>query len=89
MRPEVVALETIHHRSTPRVVAHNTEHHADITVPLFAVFDYVKGPTLAEFVERRGLDRVGLDEAREMVIRLSTCWTPVTGQDRAPRHQAG
>ncbi len=54
MRREVIALETMPHQSTPRVVDHNTDRYKELAVELYAVFDFVVGPTLAEYVAANG-----------------------------------
>lgn len=48
MHREVVALETLTHPATPRVIAHNTQVYDDLATPLYAVFEYIDGPTLEE-----------------------------------------
>ena len=54
MRREVVALETLPHPSTPRLVDDNTKHFADLEIDLYAVFEFIPGPTLGEYVAKRG-----------------------------------
>lgn len=54
MRREVVTLETLPHAFTPRVLDHNTDRFADPDVDLYAVFEFIPGPTLAEHVAEQG-----------------------------------
>lgn len=54
MRREVVTLETIPHLSTPRLLDHNTEHFMDLSVDLYAIFEFISGSTLGEYVAEHG-----------------------------------
>lgn len=54
MRREIIALETLPHPSTPRVLEHNTEKFDDINVDLYAIFEFIPGPTLQEHVAKQG-----------------------------------
>lgn len=69
MRREVVALQTLSHTALPRVVDHNTDEYEDPRAPLYAVFEYIQGPTLEEFVKCRAGASL-LAEARDLVLRL-------------------
>jgi eukaryotic-like serine/threonine-protein kinase len=65
MYREVVALETLQHPLTPRVVDHNTGNYRDLSVQLYVVFEFIDGPTLSEYVSKRG--PLCLSDALEIV----------------------
>jgi serine/threonine-protein kinase len=54
MYREVVALETLAHPSTPKVVEHNTGNYLATEDRLYVVLEYIEGPTLSEGVETSG-----------------------------------
>jgi serine/threonine-protein kinase len=70
MRREVVALETLTHPATPRVIAHNTQAFLDLATPLYAVFEYVDGPTLEEFLVPPSATTMSLGAAATLTLRL-------------------
>jgi serine/threonine-protein kinase len=68
MYREVVALETLPHSSTPGVIEHNTNSYRDLSVNLYAVFEFIDGQTLAEYVSEKG--QLFLDDALHVVIGI-------------------
>lgn len=68
MRREAVALETLPHPAVPRLLDHNTENYADTDVDLYAVLEFIPGPTLQEFADGQGA--VTLNGAIALVMTL-------------------
>lgn len=68
MRREAIALETLPHPAVPRLLDHNTESYADTDVDLYAVLEFIPGPTLQEFVDCHGA--VTLKDAIKITLTL-------------------
>lgn len=68
MYREVVALETHPNPQTPGVIEHNCASYEDTSVPLYAVFEFINGPTLEERVMMEG--PLLLEDALAMTERL-------------------
>jgi serine/threonine protein kinase len=67
MNTEVQALRLLDGNGTPRVLAANTERWREGSVELFAVLDWVDGPTVLQHVNGRPLD---VDEALRLMLPL-------------------
>jgi eukaryotic-like serine/threonine-protein kinase len=68
MYREVVALKTLPHASTPRVIDHNTDCYEDPSVDLYVVFEFIDGPTLEEYIMEHG--PLPLNDALAVVTRV-------------------
>lgn len=68
MRREIVALETLRHPATPKIIESNTEKYLDTSIDLYAVFEYIPGPTLTEFIaDKKSLP---LTESLELILSI-------------------
>ncbi|HEY1375853.1 MAG TPA: protein kinase, partial [Gemmataceae bacterium] len=80
MNKEVAALESLaaEKLKVPRVLDKNTEMHADPSMPLYFVMEFVEGQTLDKEVAARG--RLDLDKAGAMTLALAETVSAAHGQ---------
>lgn len=60
-RREIVALETLQHRTIPRVIENNADQYTNPNKPLYAVLEWIPGPTIEKYVQKNG--PMSLDDA--------------------------
>lgn len=68
MRREVVSLETIPHESTSKLLDHNTQDYNVPNIDLYAVFEFIPGLTLTEYISKQG--PMELNTAITLTVKL-------------------
>lgn len=68
MRREVISLETIPHPSTSILLDHNTQDYNIPNIALYAVFEFIPGLTLTEYINKHG--PIELNAAIKLTIKL-------------------
>ena len=66
---EVFALKTLHGLGVPKVLDDNTQDYEDRRIPLYAVMEWIEGPTLEGKVSGNPM---GIDESISVVLGLAS-----------------
>lgn len=76
---EIVTLRMLEHPRIPKVLDANEQVYADEDAPLYAVYEYISGETLEQFISKRGA--LSLRDAVLLVKNLLNVLSYVHGED--------